>query len=349
VGESKYQYERRCEHLRMNFKADHPEAFPPDEPQLPIKPLRIEKDDSPGWGCGLMFLFGILGIILLANSKSVSGGDVVWIIFAIIFGGVGFFAFILKPGVEDLTSYNQRLAKYEAELKDFERKKQQHSKDVEEYHKRFQETEILKKHILSENNVREYRTTEFYTLLKKTKCPSLLAPGENALKGVSETFFKSSLIQTFGNRIKDNMILNFHNNSYYPDLVYWDQETNLIIDIEIDEPYVGYSGKPIHYRDKHNRRIDDTRDMYFLREGWIVIRFAEEQIFKSTSECISVIQLIIEKVLNKQIFTVLPEEINCKTNIWTQEEAQTMGYKRYRHSYVPKKYHSLLQVEGEYI
>ena len=65
------------------------------------------------------------------------------------------------------------------------------------------------------------------------------------------------------------------NHSYRPDIALVWEKYNLIIDIEIDESYDMVSRKPLHFKES----ADYLRNLYFISQGWVVIRFSEEQVF----------------------------------------------------------------------
>jgi very-short-patch-repair endonuclease len=71
------------------------------------------------------------------------------------------------------------------------------------------------------------------------------------------------------------------------------KETNIFIDIEIDEPYSFEERKPIHFDDS-----DCERDKYFAESGFIVIRFTEDQIIDNTYQCYFIIKKCISKILD---------------------------------------------------
>src|SRR6185295_4789674 len=104
-------------------------------------------------------------------------------------------------------------------------------------------------------------------------------------KGITEEYFLSILNDWFSEKIFTGYILeeDLSGNPYAPDFIFQDQGTNLHIDIEIDEPYTTEFREGIHCTDDDG--FDSARDDYFNAYGWIVIRFAEEQIVTQPFEC----------------------------------------------------------------
>lgn len=86
---------------------------------------------------------------------------------------------------------------------------------------------------------------------------------------------------------------------FYPDFLIC--EKGLFIDVEIDEPYVGNDGTPIHYVDNQYgfcTSVDKERNDYITSQGFEIIRFSEEQIFLHPQECIIVIKDYISSILS---------------------------------------------------
>lgn len=112
-----------------------------------------------------------------------------------------------------------------------------------------------------------------------------------------------------------------------------DSPTGLSINIEIDEPYEGKSKQPHHCIDDDK---DKRRNDYFLKNNWIIIRFAEEQIVRYPHSCCKCIaQVIVDITANKtylkafeNIDELLP--INC----WTSSNARRMASWRVREMYL---------------
>lgn len=142
-------------------------------------------------------------------------------------------------------------------------------------------------------------------------------------KGVLEDYFFDYLKRSFKSKIHNNIKLSGSN--YIPDFVYVDKINNLVIDIEIDEPYtltLKNEFEPTHYKG-----TDRARDTHFLQNGWHVIRFAEEQIARYPEKCIEQIEACIETMSNSP---VLPQ-IKC----WHYSEAREMIDTKFREEYLP--------------
>ncbi len=123
-------------------------------------------------------------------------------------------------------------------------------------------------------------------------------------------------------------ILN-RNYSYRPDIcLYWEKK-NVYIDIEIDEPYDIVSRKPIHYMGNG----DNLRDRYFIRNGWCVIRFTEQQVHDNLDGVANYI---------KRVLSWLVDDINIKfekdsldsSDRWSYEQAENMASDNIREHYL---------------
>lgn len=134
--------------------------------------------------------------------------------------------------------------------------------------------------------------------------------------------------QNTGLRIIENVgiPISGYYRQYVPDFVLYHERANLYIDIEIDEPYVIESRKPIHYTDGQ----DLVRDEYIINNGWVVIRYSERQVYKHLEETI--------KDLESKINWLTYDDV-CPTPLsldkrWTKEEAKRLAEENYREKYL---------------
>lgn len=157
---------------------------------------------------------------------------------------------------------------------------------------------------------------------------------DNIKKGMTEDFFLKELKSTFGNRIYTGLVIEefFKSIAYVPDFVFIDQSKNIYIDIEIDEPYyMGKDSKPIHYLGS-----DNNRDEYFLDNGWIVLRFTEEQIVKYPNRCQKEIAKIIFQLTDDYSYLYIFSNIRDLESVkqWNKIEAEEMIKNNYRKTYL---------------
>ena len=185
-----------------------------------------------------------------------------------------------------------------------------------------------------------YHPNEFFEQEGPYKYPVVKMPKEGSLlklprkgrasgKGYKErAFFKAIQAHITEVDVDDNlhMAIPFFNKPYEPDIVLIDSELNLFIDIEIDEPYDGYYRYPTHETEK-----DDTRDLFFIESGWVVIRFTERQVHLQEKECIAHIKDVL-----KSIYTYrLEENSNCISEPqWDYQQAVRWEKAHYREKYL---------------
>lgn len=120
--------------------------------------------------------------------------------------------------------------------------------------------------------------------------------------GKSEMIFLVYLKSILGDYISNNKtimnenyydeLLETNYKLYQPDLVYHNPITGICIDIEIDEKYEKETQKIIHEKDDINER---NRNCFFIRNGWIVVRFSDTQIINNSLGCITFLLKIIQK------------------------------------------------------
>lgn len=113
---------------------------------------------------------------------------------------------------------------------------------------------------------------------------------------------------------------------FVPDFVLYHERVNLYIDIEIDEPYVMESRKPIHCIDGR----DIERDKYIINNGWVIIRYSERQVYKHLDETIKDLQSKISWLIDDD---VCPSSL-LSDNRWTHDEAKILAKENYREQYL---------------
>ena len=151
-----------------------------------------------------------------------------------------------------------------------------------------------------------------------------------------------------------------HLNFYYPDLLLVDNVSNLIIDIEIDEPYT-YVGtdckpKPLHYLDFDVELGDcnDTgRDEFFTGTDILVVRFAEEQIVNYADDCLDLIKRIIDRVKTydghkpidfpRALFRDWKDAMYVDR--WTADKAMEMAVLKFREKYLHRELCKNVEIE----
>jgi hypothetical protein len=156
-------------------------------------------------------------------------------------------------------------------------------------------------------------------------------------RGYKEPFFQAAIESYFGNdfQILGDARLDTGRESrpFEPDIAIIDKKfnSNLRIDIEIDEPYAGISRQPTHCIGE-----DIYRDNYFKDRGWIVIRFSEYQVHLSESSSLKFIAETIKAAIPNYIIHSDLSKFPplAKYDLWDTLQAQKWEEKQYREEYL---------------
>ena len=153
-----------------------------------------------------------------------------------------------------------------------------------------------------------------------------------APEGASEKLLVQSIRQHLDGQVVLRTELKIPNTdySYSPDICFIAK--GIYFDIEIDEPYAFKTKKPTH---GYDLKKEQSRDSFFVRNGWVVIRFSEEQICLNTISCTK----FVAEVVNKILGVPLPETLKTvpsleKTQRWSQKESKELAKKEYRNNYL---------------
>lgn len=217
---------------------------------------------------------------------------------------------ILKSEIEykrDLKEYQEKLSRFE------EKKKLNEKKFLKEY------DDYLEKVSLEKRNLSKQIHLE--NLGPRGKSSRVFSPPK---KGLTELDFVKKARTILPNHFF--LDISVSRSSYCPDITLICPETNLHIDIEIDEPYTLQDKKPIHFKTS-----DSSRNDFFLQNKWVVIRFAEEQIITKPNECIETIQSVLNSIrtMENNYYSKLPL---IKT--WEYEDSVIMADEGYRRKYL---------------
>ena len=185
--------------------------------------------------------------------------------------------------------------------------------------------------------------TPISSLVNKESYPIVLMPkndsflklpreGRSDIRGYKEADFLCDLLSSkLSVTVGDNkhMAILGRTLPYEPDYVLYDHELGLYIDVEIDEPYDGYSRIPTHVMDGQ----DSIRDKYFVESGWIVIRFTEHQIHTNPNGCIQLVRHVVNSIQSRDINS---KPIHCiePESRWTSNQAIIWERNFYREKYL---------------
>lgn len=300
---------------------------PPIEPHKPMKQKTYE-------GCLIGLVFYIITAIVASGaiplSISLPFGIAVTLILWIVYSTMG------------QTEYNKNLRAYDADYKKY-------LNDIQIYNKTIEQTRRNIEY-LQKNGDESWKTE----LIKKrlTGYTFKLSSGFGK-RGASEDYFIKQIEKYYDCRIFQNPPINCKNVgfTYYPDIVLLFEKNNIAIALEIDEPYTLKDGAPIHYYynedgipvfsdeevfSPNSRSLFTSRSKEITNEGFILIRFAEEQVVLQPDACC--------KYINDKVHLHLGLEI-CKkdlsniqevkrVNTWTLDESKNMYRNRHRENYL---------------
>ncbi|MDL2228572.1 hypothetical protein LJC30_06775 [Odoribacter sp. OttesenSCG-928-L07] len=233
---------------------------------------------------------------------------------------------IKKSMIEDeLKKYEEKLKRYQQDLTDYENYNEKYKALIEQYNIEFETWQKkLNKNYISIFN------TEFYNWIRKINSTNFTRSKNNPKKGYSENTFFIQLYNLFPDKIKIDTCLEY----YFPDITI--KINNVLIDIEIDEPYDYITKQEIHYLDDDGISIDEKRDEYFLENNWFVLKFTERQIVKQKSICVEIVKCIVDFIESGNI-DYLEKYLELSTIIkekkWTKEDARAMVIMNVRDDY----------------
>lgn len=192
----------------------------------------------------------------------------------------------------------------------------------------FEDTQIISNELVKQKQ--QEVNFQHYPICLKSKVVahnSTIEYNRNGKIGASEDMLFKLLLHEIPKVVANNTSIFLNGVNLEPDIAIIDNQNNIFIDIEIDEPYtIGKEGLiPIHYRG-----LDNKRNLAFLNNGWSIIRFSEEQVFKYTKD-------VVLTILDFY-FDINTQKKLTKIATWTKSEAILMIENKYRDSYLPYKY-----------
>jgi len=166
--------------------------------------------------------------------------------------------------------------------------------------------------------------------------------GNTKRRGFKEVTFQNSIERYFGDDfvVLGNVRLNTGKETrpFEPDIAIIDKSnSNLRIDIEIDEPYAGFTRQPTHCKGE-----DINRDIYFIDRGWIVIRFSEYQVHLYENDCLKFISEAIKSAIPgyKIPNQLINQPVLQVEKLWDIVQAQKWEKAKYREQYLNHSFQS---------
>ena len=177
-----------------------------------------------------------------------------------------------------------------------------------------------------------------YPAVKMPKGEFIKLPrkGSNNKKSYTENFFFQYLTNHFAQDftvLNDSTVPPKTGMAYKPDFVLYDENkgNNIFLNIEIDEPYEGFSRTSTH-----EINSDNLRDLFFQNRGWIVIRFAEIQIHQEPEECCLFIANVIKELKPDYIIPIELKKLNHPSIVeqWNKLQSNNWAKQKYREKYL---------------
>lgn len=316
------------------------------KPEPPIRPKRPIEPSKPGieqLGCSIAIIVFTVFIICCLNSENRLDGQAIMLSILLILMSIIYFVYFRKD--KDIyktksAEYKELIKKYSEEIKAYEEQLKKYEEDKDNYDK-------LVRQVASESYIRQSRLNDIRNFLNNRIPPKyqMCNSSDFVKKGASEDFFVEILRERTGWFVYNGQKVYCGSNLYYPDIIVI--VDGLFFDIEIDEPYIGSDGQPIHYLEKMKQgesvSVDNLRNKQMNSFGWEVIRFSEDQVFLHTEECISYISKVIETIKNASTQVSCSSEFIVKK--WSKEQAHKLAYQRYRKSYIPIQYQKYIDIE----
>ena len=151
--------------------------------------------------------------------------------------------------------------------------------------------------------------------------------------GAAEYGFYRHLQRAFGSRIHRRLVVRLGDRGYHPDFAFFDPETRLRLDIELDEPYGQRDRLAIHFAepcgaDGQLVAVDEGRDEAFLAGRWVVVRFAEAQVVTDPRGCCRVVADVVAQITG-EVFSGLadtppvapvPRWTRAQANLWSETD-----------------------------
>lgn len=313
------------------FCADNPIPIWEESASRTIKlpfPPRLPVFTNSRYSLVIMLWIASVGVVMLVNWLFGMSVIAFWssLVCALV-SAVAAFSYLRFVDFQVRDRYKQRLAEYQQQLTEYESYQlcylQSKGKEIERYNSQLWDRSKLLKRLLKEI----------------VQAPAAQGRG-GVQQGVSEKQFFVYLCRYFSDFYDFCMGGEFPipgtSFRYTADFILVHQPTGLAIDIEIDEPYDGRTGKPHHCVD---RGKDSQRNQFFLKRNWVVIRFSELQVVKYPDACCRVIATVIFQITGDYRGLVqlgnVADLLSHKQ--WTAKEATYMAKNKFRNSYLIRR------------
>ncbi len=276
----------------------------PSFPTLKL-PVRPQPPDEPllnrSLAIGLLYFLLSLTVVLILSGMP-------WFVWAVL----ALFTLNAWGMVTSINTYPQRLASYEERLAGYTQAMAQYEDQLSVWEKHCKEMEIENQR--KREQIQEDWRNQPLTGLKSREpdCSRRAKVGrfDSELRRALQLQLKQCSTQEIAMELLPNWCSLAISNTdccYTPDIalsVSFDS-TTLLIDVEVDEPwfYKDDVPTPNHCLDDRNHH---KRDLYFQKNGWVVIRFAEQQVSGNATLCAQFVVAVARHLLRSRCHP-LPE------------------------------------------
>jgi very-short-patch-repair endonuclease len=304
----------------------------PEIPPAPVSPVRPQRPSAPKLpdtlpvGAGPFLVITIIYFVLVTAFMDPDANSFIQLCSVVILLMLIFITINRKDKRKScIEAYNlavkefpQLVLAHEYSLQKFQLIEQEYLHKLNKYNHDISD-------LLSVHNINQYRSNKLSSLFNDNNYSLLGSVNTPNTQGRAESFFRPFLLRNFKDAIHTDLGFRIYEfeKYYIPDFLYF--KNGLAIDIEIDEPYEIENGLPTHFIGS-----DSQRNKFFLSKGFIVIRFAEEQIMKNPENCIAYINTVISNI---QACNCSLPQFDSPVPTWSKDDSLRMAYHRYRDQY----------------
>ncbi|MCQ2975520.1 MAG: tetratricopeptide repeat protein [Bacteroidales bacterium] len=286
----------------------------PGNPQKPTKPLSFKRK----W-LGFILLGFVITAVLLYKFTPVP--ENAWV------NGFLTIAFVISSVISIFNHISNRF-----QTLAFKKEQENYEFQMRQYNESLAKIDEINRKNNDPIALSAFRKQKVKEALMITDCS--LKPIDNTDGNFFESFYHF-LLDYFPGQILINYSIDSQK-LYSPNYIVAVSNIKLYIDIEIDTPYSFETSQPDAYFDDNNKFSKQDHNNFFSNAGWVVIRFAEEQIIKYPESCCKNIAQVIFDITEDNAFLQKFNTIDtlAEMNSWTLKDCEILKNEKYRESYL---------------
>ncbi|AFY71396.1 hypothetical protein Pse7367_3148 [Thalassoporum mexicanum PCC 7367] len=308
-----------------------------EEPQVPMfdeqapKPPTDQEPQPVNVGNTVILALAlILGIVVMIRISKLSAGVLLVI---------GLIGITLRTRMQSL-QYQNRLHEYDQTM-------EQYYAILNQYSARAGQHQNLVNRALSPENLANFRAALATEILKQYEQEAAIATDlaidnqdDKAVYGSACASQVRDLLaqyfsQYFGAAIQADVLLTLPqlDNPYLVDFVYGDREHNLYIAIVIDVPYDLKTKTALNYVDAWQDRLTSQA---LHENGWILLKFAEEQVWRLPKSCCRELAKLVATVSCKPEIMAEFRQVGELPRLkqWSKKRVEQLATNGYREKYL---------------